>query len=419
MHKNNVKKIQALIKSKQEQEQRLNESLINEDVKEKRAAIGDTLRALHDEIDALMDMARDEGKDDEKDGTGNGDGNGDGNGGRDDNGNEGRSFKPIATYGAKAIEQRGAVDNDFTNTLEYRNAFKHFVATGEKTTFEGRQDANTLTTDVASVIPTVVMNRIIEGLTVCGMILPEVTRTAYAAGLVIPTSSVKPVATWVNEGASSDKQKKTTGQITFSHFKLRCEISMSAEVDAMAISAFETAFVANVIDAMTVALETAIIGGTGTGQPTGIMTQTVPTGQTITLAGATPTYAELCAAEAAIPVEYDNTAKWFMTKAQFMAFVGMVDDNKQPIARVDYGIENRPVRRLLGREVIIHPYGAAMGTKVVAGIFDFKDYVLNTIYDLGIQRKQDWDTEDYLTKAVMSVDGKPVSNASLVVVKTA
>lgn len=419
MHKNNVKKIQALIKSKQEQEQRLNESLINEDVKEKRAAIGDTLRALHDEIDALMDMARDEGKDDEKDGTGNGDGNGDGNGGRDDNGNEGRSFKPIATYGAKAIEQRGAVDNDFTNTLEYRNAFKHFVATGEKTTFEGRQDANTLTTDVASVIPTVVMNRIIEGLTVCGMILPEVTRTAYAAGLVIPTSSVKPVATWVNEGATSDKQKKTTGQITFSHFKLRCEISMSAEVDAMAISAFETAFVANVIDAMTVALETAIIGGTGTGQPTGIMTQTVPTGQTITLAGATPTYAELCAAEAAIPVEYDNTAKWFMTKAQFMAFVGMVDDNKQPIARVDYGIENRPVRRLLGREVIIHPYGAAMGTKVVAGIFDFRDYVLNTIYDLGIQRKQDWDTEDYLTKAVMSVDGKPVSNASLVVVKTA
>ena len=417
MHKNNVKKIQKLIKAKQEQEQRLNESLINEDVKEKRAAIGDTLRALHDEIDALMDMARDEGKDDEQDAQDGADD--DERGPREDNGGEGRSFRPIATYGAKSIEQRGAVDNDFTNTLEYRTAFKHFVATGEKTTFEGRQDANTLTTDVASVIPTVVMNRIIEGLTVSGMILPEVTRTAYAAGLVIPTSSVKPVATWVNEGASSDRQKKTTGQITFSHFKLRCEISMSAEVDAMAVSAFETAFVANVIDAMTVALETAIIGGTGTGQPTGIMAQTVPTGQTITLAGATPTYAELCAAEAALPVEYDNTAKWFMTKAQFMGFVGMVDDNGQPIARVDYGIENRPVRRLLGREVIVHPYGAAMGTKVVAGIFDFRDYVLNTIYDLGIQRHQDWDTEDYLTKAVMSVDGKPVSNASLVVVKTA
>ena len=31
---------------------------------------------------------------------------------------------------------------------------------------------------------------------------------------------------------------------------------------------------------------------------------------------------------------------------------------------------------------------------------------MNTIYDMGVQRKQDWDTEDMLTKAVMSVDGK-------------
>jgi hypothetical protein len=45
--------------------------------------------------------------------------------------------------------------------------------------------------------------------------------------------------------------------------------------------------------------------------------------------------------------------------------------------------------------------------------------VLNTVYDMGVQRKQDWETEDYLTKAVMSVDGKPVSNASLVVMEIA
>ena len=37
------------------------------------------------------------------------------------------------------------------------------------------------------------------------MILPEVTKTSYAAGITVPTSTTKPVATWVNEGASSDK----------------------------------------------------------------------------------------------------------------------------------------------------------------------------------------------------------------------
>lgn len=382
------------------------------DVNEVRA-IGDRLRDIVDDIrdieKDLLDIAESEDGERKPDEGGEGERRPD----------EGRSFRPLATYGAGKAEKRGAIDGDPTNSFEYRAAFRDLVCSGKPIPAEVRD--NTTTADVASVIPTVIMNRIIEGLTVCGMIMAEVTKTAYAAGLVVPTSSVKPVATWVAEGAGSTAQKKTTGSVVFSHYKLRCEISMSAEVDAMAISAFEDAFVANVVDAMTVAIEKAILAGTGQtgGMPTGILTQTVPNGQTITLADTTthvPTYAELVEAEAALPVEYENTAKWFMTKKQFMAFVGMVDDNGQPIARVDYGIESKPVRRLLGREVIVHPYATEMGDNVAA-IYDFRDYVLNTIFDLGIQRKQDWDNEDYRTKAVMSVDGKPVSAASLVVMQ--
>ena len=53
---------------------------------------------------------------------------------------------------------------------------------------------------------------------------------------------------------------------------------------------------------------------------------------------------------------------------------------------------------------------------VFAFMFNFSDYALNTIYDMGVQRKQDWDTEDMLTKAVMSVDGKVIDVNSLVTV---
>jgi hypothetical protein len=35
---------------------------------------------------------------------------------------------------------------------------------------------------------------------------------------------------------------------------------------------------------------------------------------------------------------------------------------------------------------------------------------------MGIQRKQDWDTEDMLTKAVMSDDGKVGDKGSLVTI---
>lgn len=374
----------------------------------------DEVRAISDRLRDIVDDLRDIEKDlldiAEADG-GNGDngGNGEGEG---ENGQ--RSFNPMGTYGVVGASAKR--DADVTNSMEYRTAFAKYVTKGTPIPVELRDDAVTLTSDVASVIPTVVMNRIIERITDCGMILPLVTRTSYASGLVIPTSSVKPVATWVAEGASSDAQKKTTGQVTFSHFKLRCEIAVSAEVDAMAISAFETAFVANVADAMIVAIEKGILAGTGSTQPTGILTQDVPEGQTVNLAAAIPTYAELVAAEAAVPAEFENTAKWFMTKKQFMNFVAMTDNNKQPIARVNYGIEGKPERSLLGREVVVHPYATEMGD-YAAAIYDFRDYVLNTVYDLGIERKRDWDNEDIRTKAVMAVDGKPVDNGSLVVLK--
>ena len=309
--------------------------------------------------------------------------------------------------------KREAVEDD---SVEYRKAFMNYVLKSQPIPAEFRGDANTLTSDVGSVIPTVIINRIVEKITACGMILPLVTRTAYAAGVVVPTSATKPVASWVDEGASSDKQKKTTGSITFSHFKLRCEISMSMEVGTMALDVFESTFVQNVADAMVVALEKAVLAGTGSGMPTGILNGTLTSHEVETAKAGEIGYADLCAMEAALPVEYEGTAKWFMTKAQFMAITAIVDSNGQPIARVDHGIDGKPERTVLGRDVVIHPYASEMGD-YAAGIYNFSDYVLNTIYDMGIQRKQDWDTEDYLTKAVMGVDGKPVDLDSLVLLK--
>ena len=315
----------------------------------------------------------------------------------------------VGAFGMRAA----AVDHD---SVEFRTAFMNYVLKNQPIPAEMRDDANTKTTDVATVIPTVIVNRIVEKITSCGMILPEITRTAFAAGVVVPTSSTKPTASWVNEGAGSDRQKKTTGSVTFSHFKLRCEISMSMEVGTMALDVFEATFVRNVADAMIVALEKAVLAGTGSGQPTGILNGTLTSYEVTSAKTSGVTYGDLIAMEAKLPVEYEATAKWFMTKAQYLAFVGMVDTAGQPIARVDHGIDGKPARMLLGREVIIHPYATEMGS-YLAGLYNFKDYVLNTIYDMGIQKKQDWDTEDLLTKAVMGVDGKPVDLGSLVVLK--
>ena len=107
-----------------------------------------------------------------------------------------------------------AKDNLYAS-LEYRNAFMRNVLAGEPIPANLlNTDANTKTTDVGHVIHAPVMEKIIEKMEATGMILPLVTRTSYKGGLAIPTSSVKPTATWVAEGSGSTKQNKTTGSVS-------------------------------------------------------------------------------------------------------------------------------------------------------------------------------------------------------------
>lgn len=306
--------------------------------------------------------------------------------------------------------------------MEYRKAFKEYVLRGTAIPVELRDDESTLTTDVGSVIPTVLVNRIVEKMETYGNILPLVNKTSFAAGVQIPTSSVKPTASWVNEGAGSDKQKKTTSVITFTYHKLRCEISMSMEVGTMALSSFEAKFVDNVTEAMVKAIEAKIVSDNdGTTGPKGILAETPADGQALT--ADVLDYELLCEIEAAIPQAYEAGAVHCMTKKTFMTYVGMTDANGQPIARINYGVNGKPERTLLGRDVVLTSSENldSFSNDLTAGdifhfVFNFADYTLNTIYDMGIQRKQDWDTEDYLTKAVMSVDGKVVDKNSLVTV---
>jgi HK97 family phage major capsid protein len=188
----------------------------------------------------------------------------------------------------------------------------------------------------------------------------------------------------------------------------------------MALSAFESTLMNNVVEAMTKALEDAIINGSGTGKPKGILTETPNANQTVN--SVAPSYADLIGAEAALPIEYENGAVWCMSKKTFMLYYGITDETGQPIGRVNYGIAGRPERTLLGRPVVVcnyvQPYAASL-TKgaIFAFLFNFADYVLNTNYAIGVKHYEDNETDDQVTKAVMLVDGKTVDKGSLVLIK--
>lgn len=316
-------------------------------------------------------------------------------------------------------EEKRTMENKF-ETMEYRKAFMDHVIKGTEIPVEFRAAGPTKTTDIGAVIPTTVLNKIVEKLEATGMILPLVTRTSIKGGVSVPTSSVKPVASWVAEGAGSEKQKKTTGQITFAYHKLRCAVAVSLEVDTMSLSAFEAALINNVVEAMVKALEQAIISGDGSGKPKGILKETPNEGQA--LKSNQLTYKLLTDAESVLPMEYEAGAVWCMTKKTFMGFIGMVDSQGQPIARVNYGIGGKPERYLLGRSVVLCNYLDTFSSTLETGkpyafLFDFKDYMLNTNYTMGLKKYEDNETDDLVTKAIMIADGKVLVKDSLVTIE--
>lgn len=314
-------------------------------------------------------------------------------------------------------------DGSMSDSMEYRKAFMNYVMKGDAIPTQFlNTDANTKTSDVGAMIPETVLQKIIDKMEATGMILPLVTRTSYKGGVKIPNSSVKPSASWVSEGVGSDKQKKTTGSVSFTYNKLRCAVSVSLETDTMSLAVFESTLISNVSEAMIKAIEQAIISGSGSGQPKGILAETFATGQNVDIAKASsPAYKNLTDAEAALPLAYETGAVWLMTKKTFMEYAGLTDTAGQPIGRINYGLSGKPERILLGRPVICNDYMSSYAASptsdtIVAALFNMKDYVLNTNLAMTIKKYEDNDTDDQVTKAIMLVDGKVIDKNSLVTI---
>ena len=331
---------------------------------------------------------------------------------------QGAAKAPVSVAGATMTSVE-AQDND----LEYRKQFMNYVMKGTPIKMTN-QDEVTTTDEVGAVIPRTVINRIVEKIEKSGNILALVTRTYYKGGVVVPTSSAKPTAAWVAERGDVDTQEKTTGSVVFAYNKLKVKVAVSLEVTVVTLDIFERTIVEQISQAIAKALDAAIINGRGATtyhEPKGILAETVVSGQNVDVNESTALdYSDLIGMEAALPEGYDD-AIYVMNKKTFISqVIGMVDSNKQPIARVDSGIDGKPAYTLFGRHVeftsVLPAYtgGTVAADTVVAFLFRMEDYFLNTNLQPTIKRYTDEDTDDEITKCIMLVDGAVVDKNSLV-----
>lgn len=323
-------------------------------------------------------------------------------------------LNPLATYNTNQTTTRS--EEDVYSSLEYRQAFKNYIVNGtpipESFRSEQRADALTQVADVGAVIPTTIMNRVIEDMTVEGKILNRVTQTAYQGGIAIPISEVNPVATWLaDEVTPSDEQKAAMeAKVTFSYHVLEAKVAIGLLSATVSLPIFENTVVKQLKKSMIRAIETSIISGTGTGQPLGLTKHTLPAKQVISMAsdniGTVSKWAE---AESVIPEASEDSVIYLMNKATWEKYLnGMVDKNGQ---KIGLGRINEKGQKIInGREVLVTDklpaFDAAATDDIFGVVVDLSQYLLNSNLSMFYKKYYNEDKNKWIHKALMIADGK-------------
>ena len=329
------------------------------------------------------------------------------------------------SQGVQLTDGAAVPADDMFNSLEYRQAFMNKLLKDAPIPAKfTNTDYTTTSTTAGTIVPTTLYERIVTKLEEYGDIYARVFKTNFPTALVIPTLSVKPTASWVDEDAGSARQKFTTDKVQFAGYKLECKTAFSLFMSTTSLEIFESQFVEIISEAMVIAKETKIIAGNGSGCPKGILAETPPTGQALQVAAGSNgklTYQLLMDAEAALPAAYKK-AVWLMTKKTFFAWMGITDDNGQPIARINAGLSGAQEYTLNGRHVCLTDgYMGDFATTVsadtiFAALFDLGFYVFNNVLGILIKRYIDEDTDNTILKAVELCDGKVIDKNSLVTI---
>lgn len=416
--------LKKLIARKKEEMKKLQErSEASTDVKEVRA-IGETLLTLRDEItEAEKQLA-------ELEDEGNGDGVGAaGDGGEGERGNvpANAQLRNGQVVGSFAAPQQRAANVDPCDTEEYREAFMNYVCRNTPIPAELRQEGVTATGDVGAVIPTTILNEIIQNLDTYGNVYALVRKLNVQGGVAIPILSLKPEATWIGETTPSKDQKLQANQsITFSYFGVECKIAQTLLANVTTLAMFQQLFVPLATEAIVKAVEIAIFKGNGTTQPLGITKDTrVPEANVITI---TPEEFKSwggwhTAVKAKIKKAYRN-GTFFMNQGTFDGYIdGMEDENGQPVGRTNYGINGEETYRFMGKAVetvedeCISSWDDAAEGDVVAVFMNPKDYAINSNMQMINVKWTDNDNNQVKNKAILICDGKLVDVNGVLIIK--
>lgn len=429
--------LKKLIKAKEERATELKKLI-------KAATTADEVRSLGDTLDAVLTELQDakdqlDGLDD--DGTGDGGDGGTGDGGEDRSGIPANAVNvrtnianPLASFygvGGKAPEERNA---DPLSTMEYRQAFATYVRTGVWK-YEQRADDILVTGDIGKVIPNTIMTELIKILKSYGQLYSRVRKLNVKGGVEFPIEELIPTVHWITETTVSETQSapELKTSVSFGYHIAEARIAQSLLSSVVSLDLLESEITKLLADAFIREFDAVIVNGSGSGQPTGILNDTrlaaINSGANVITINATNAvnwtkWRELLFAK--IPLAYRGGGVLLMTVDTWESLImTMKDTNNRPLYTETYDpVSGESICRFNGKEVILVESDLGLADYSTAATGDEymiylkpENYAINSNMQIGFKRYFNEDTNKWVNKGLVIMDGKLLDVNGVYIVK--
>lgn len=183
---------------------------------------------------------------------------------------EKRGIEAVFEMPAATAEQQAEMRSALFATPEYRTGFFKAIA-GRKDYTETEKRALTIASDSGgAAVPTTTYDKIIKRMTQTSVLFGLIQKTYIPGNVVLPVANAQTAAEWSDTAPEKDKDD-TLSQVALGSFALSKFAKVKGQLILMAIDALETYVVSAISDQLAIAVENAILNGTGSSQPTGIL----------------------------------------------------------------------------------------------------------------------------------------------------
>ena len=324
----------------------------------------------------------------------------------------------LGAFSTKKEERK----EDFFESMEYRSAFMKYVQNGTPITRNGEAIS---TTETGAAIPLTIMREVINTVRKrYGNLYAKVRKTNIKGGVDYPVGALEADFKWITEETVSPRQKTDKlGTVSFKYNTAEIRIAQTFLANLLTLESFEAEITKVIAIAYVKAMDFGIVNGTGNGQMLGILNDASVTG----LSGHT---IQMSANDindwkswrskffAKIPLGYRSGEFIFPVSTVDAYLETMSDANGNPVFRQATGLEVNdgdamdPNGRFFGRRIslvepdIIPDFDTASVGDVIGIFWNPEDYAINENFGFTMRRYFDEETNEWVDKALVVVDGK-------------